>query len=89
MAFSMAPIRLTSQGCTVINCGSGALTLANWFSGIWEPYASTVTPSSMCTDARPVRVEAISLRKSSTAFSMRVLSCAKLSFRAGIAAIDT
>ena len=74
MAFSIAPIWLTSQGCTVINCGSGALTFASWFNGICEPYASTITPSSMCTDARPVRVEVISLRKSSTALSMRVLS---------------
>ena len=33
-----------------------------------------VDRSSMCTEARPVRVEAIALRKSSTALSMRVLS---------------
>ncbi|MGO9649224.1 MAG: hypothetical protein ACLPOO_14350, partial [Terriglobales bacterium] len=37
---------------------------------------STETVSSMCTFARPVRVAAISRRKSSTAFSMRVFNVA-------------
>src|ERR1700677_2985836 len=38
----------------------------------------------MCTDARPVRVDARLARKSSTAFSIRVLSCCWISLRAGI-----
>src|ERR1051326_5845991 len=42
----------------------------------------------MCTEARPVRTAAISLRKSSTALSMRVFICANCSFRAGFAAMD-
>src|ERR1700731_1716072 len=41
----------------------------------------------MCTEARPVRVAAIALRKSSTAFSIRVFSCTYVSFRPGIAAM--
>ena len=44
-------------------------------------------PSSMCTEARPVRVEAIALRKSSTAFSMRVFSCTYVSFSPAMLAI--
>ena len=38
-----------------MSVGSGIDRPASWLIGIFEPYASTITPSRIVTDARPVR----------------------------------
>src|SRR5690606_37148661 len=51
--------------------GSGAETVATWFSGIIEPWTSTTTGSSSAVLARPVRRPERSLFRLSTAPPMR------------------
>ena len=53
--------------------GSGTLTVPTWVSGISEPYASTTIGSSRLALARPVRRPCSSLRRTSSALSMRLL----------------
>ena len=65
----------------MIIAGSGTDKVATWLIGILAPYASTCTPSSRLTVARPVRTDAISRRTRSMAPSMRVFTCANIPFR--------
>src|SRR5262245_8269752 len=70
-----------SNGCTTIRLGSGIERPASWFSGIFDPYASTCTLSSRPVEARPVRTFASSFRTCSTPESMRCLISAKSPLR--------
>ena len=86
MAFSIGRQSHGSHGGIVMSCGSGAIT---WPTDS-AASASRNTPRHRVQhlDVRAPRARAASsLRKSSTAFSMRVLSCVKASLSASNAAI--
>ena len=55
IAFSMALMRLLSQGWITMSLGSGALIAASEMSGVGVPYASTSSDSTSEGLARPVR----------------------------------
>src|SRR5690606_5746788 len=78
IAFSTTATRPLSHGCTISIRGSGALTVATWFNGIFDPYASTRTRSRSAGDALPVRTPENSRRIASSAFSI----CARASLAA-------
>src|SRR5438552_14085538 len=81
MAASMAFICEGSNGCATMSEGSGTERPATWLSGILAPYASTCTPSSIVTVARPVRTPANSCFTCSSATFMRFVDSAYRPFK--------
>src|SRR4249919_3028227 len=71
MPLQMALITLLSHGWTTSSRGSGALTELTCCSGTCVPYASTLTVSSSCGLALPVRIPPSSWRTNSVAFFIR------------------
>ena len=49
----MAPSSDGSNGCATMSDGSGTERPASWFSGIFEPYASTCTLSRIVDRGAP------------------------------------
>jgi hypothetical protein len=81
IAFSISFIVDGSNGCATMSAGSGTDSDATWLMGIFDPYASTWTPSSRLVVARPVRTAAISRRTRSMAPSMRAFTSPNMPFK--------
>src|SRR5207247_7665629 len=90
IAFSIALMRLRSQGWMTICRGSGALIAASETSGVAAPYASTSSSSTRLGAARPVRTLASSWRSASIAFFILASVWARTSSSAtgDLAAVD-
>jgi hypothetical protein len=69
-AFSIGFTIARSHGWIRSRRGSGALTVATWFRGTCEPYASTRRVSSSAGLAFPVRTPEKSRRRASMALSI-------------------